>query len=137
MSYFRNGRKKTFGDPGERIVEWTLTQSEPIVGIRGHVTGSRISSIGFITLDTACQVPFDQAPDVVFTDDEVAIEESVEADQSRGATEQVQVASKKTPVEVAADEQEYSEYSLAAKVFVVAGIFIFVSICIFTLVRSK
>ena len=25
MTYLRNGRKKTFGNSGERIVEWTLT----------------------------------------------------------------------------------------------------------------
>ena len=38
---------------------------------------------------------------------------------------------------VAPEDQEYYEYSLAAKVFVVAGIFIFISICIFTLIRTK
>jgi hypothetical protein len=82
-------------------------------------------------------VPFDQAPDVVFKDDEATTEESLEVDQGRDTTEEVLVASKETSVIVADEEQEYSEYSLAAKVFVVAGIFIFLSVCIFTLVRSK
>ena len=87
MTYLRNGRKKTFGKSGERIVEWTLTQSEPIIGIHGSFTGDRISSLGFITLDTACQVPFDQAPDVVLTEDEAMDTESLDINQGRDAIE--------------------------------------------------
>lgn len=65
ISYFRSGRKKTFGKIGDRIVEWTPSDAQPIIGMHGSFSGDRISSIGFISLNTACQVPFDQTPDVV------------------------------------------------------------------------
>lgn len=53
--------KETYGELNDNnLVEWRFTDENPLVGLYGRQTEAGISQLGFITLDTACQVAVEE-----------------------------------------------------------------------------
>jgi len=50
-------KKKEYGDlVDNNLVSWNFDDANPLVGLYGRQTESAITQLGFITLDTACQL---------------------------------------------------------------------------------
>ena len=55
--------KQKYGDQGDERTAWTFTQENPLVGLYGRQTEKGIAQLGFIVLDTACQLAHVELPE--------------------------------------------------------------------------
>ena len=52
IKYYKGSVSKTYGTLLSLFREWTFTDTNQLMGLHGRVDGTKIKSIGFITLDT-------------------------------------------------------------------------------------
>ena len=57
--------KQKYGDQSDERTTWTFTEQNPLVGLYGRQTERGISQLGFITIDTACQLAHVEVPEPV------------------------------------------------------------------------
>merc|ERR1719336_3633474 len=54
-----------YGEVTEEKTTWSFAEENPLVGLYGRQTEAGITQLGFITLDTACQLAHIEIPDPV------------------------------------------------------------------------
>merc|ERR1719336_1176455 len=56
---------QTYGEVTDEKTTWSFTEENPLIGLYGRQTEAGITQLGFITLDTACQLAHIEIPDPV------------------------------------------------------------------------
>jgi len=148
ITYYREDKSKAYGKIGERMVEWDMSNSLPLVGIYGNVSQDRINRLGFITLNTKCQAFIESSPEEVDEEEdqgETAPEEEKSVDEPvavniENSDEVVYEETTEIPTPIEADisdqlerETPESRYSSTAKIFILVGSVTLLAICALTI----
>ena len=55
IRYHAAGLSLIIGQRSNNVTEWTFTEDEPLIGIYGNYSRSKINKLGFLTLSIPCQ----------------------------------------------------------------------------------
>ena len=62
---------QTYGEVADEKTTWAFTEENPLIGLYGRQTDAGIVQLGFITLDTACQLAHVEIPEPVIPEEPV------------------------------------------------------------------
>ena len=59
LKYYAGSAELEYGDLSNDTTVWTFTEENPLIGVYGTYSSNKIQKLGFISLNTRCQMGLD------------------------------------------------------------------------------